>query len=147
MAWIEQEYIVQLVTAFTSSLAFALLFNVRGKKILPAGLGGLVAWGVYLAVKPYIATDVARYFIASMALTFYGEIFARIMKSPATVFVVCSAIPLFPGGGLYKTMQYAVAGELENFTRQGTYTLLLALAIAAGMLCTMTIVNLISRKR
>ena len=35
--------IVQLIAAWAGSLGFALLFNVRGKKLAFASLGGLLA--------------------------------------------------------------------------------------------------------
>ena len=47
--------IMQLATAFLGSLGFALLFQVRRKRLLLASLGGLLAWGVYLLMG--MATD------------------------------------------------------------------------------------------
>ena len=49
------DMLIQLVTAFTGSLGFALLFHVRKEKLLLASLGGLLAWGVYLLMG--LATD------------------------------------------------------------------------------------------
>ena len=37
------DMLIQLVTAFTGSLGFALLFHVRKEKLLLASLGGLLA--------------------------------------------------------------------------------------------------------
>ncbi len=135
------EYIIQLITAFTGSVGFCLLFNVRRGKLFLAGLGGVIAWGVYLLAGLWIDGDVPRFFLASLVLTLYAEIMARTLKAPATVFLVSASIPLIPGGSLYTTMRYAVESRWAEFSAQGTDTLLLAAAIAGGMMCMMAILH------
>lgn len=133
---------IQLLTAFLGSLGFALLFNVRGNKLLPASLGGLLSWGVYLLAGLFTASDPLRYLIASITFTLYAEILARVLKTPATLFLVSAAIPLIPGGSLYRTMEYAMQGDSASFGVWGLATLLLAASIAAGILLTMAVVNM-----
>ena len=41
-------YTVQMVTAFLGSMGFSILFNIRRTKLLIAGFGGALSWGVYL---------------------------------------------------------------------------------------------------
>ena len=130
-----QDMLIQLVTAFLGSLGFALLFHVRRERLLPASLGGLLAWGVYLLMGMATDQDVVRYFVASVALTVYAETLARVIKAPATLFIVTASIPLIPGGSLYRTMQ--------NFMT----TVLLAVAIAVGMLFPTAIFQLLRRIR
>ena len=113
-----KEYIPQLVTAFTGSLGFAMLFHVRRQKLLLASLGGLLAWSVYLLMGRFSDQDVVRYFVASVVLTVYAELMARRVKCPATLFLVTAAVPLIPGGSLYHTMEYFMESELEAFSRQ-----------------------------
>lgn len=134
-------YVVQLLTAFTGSLGFAVLFNIKRQKLLAAAFGGFLAWGIYLMAGIWLDSDPIRFLIASIALTFYAEAFARIKKAPATIFLVSAAIPLIPGGSLYQTMRYAVAGQWERFAVQGTETILLAVAIAIGMLCGLSVLR------
>ena len=100
-----RDIVIQLVTAFAGSLGFALLFHVRREKLLLASLGGLLAWGVYLLMGLATDQDVVRYFVASVALAVYAESLARVVKCPATLFIVTASIPLIPGGSLYHTMQ------------------------------------------
>ncbi|MDE7054109.1 MAG: threonine/serine exporter family protein [Oscillospiraceae bacterium] len=139
--------IMQLATAFLGSLGFALLFQVRRKRLLLASLGGLLAWGVYLLMGMATDQDVIRYFVASVALTVYAEILARLVKCPATLFIVTASIPLIPGGSLYRTMQHFMQNDLEAFSRQGLATVLLAVAIAVGMLFPTAIFQLLHRVR
>ena len=125
--------ILQVVTAFLGSLGFSMLFNVRGSKLFIAGLGGALSWGLYLLLGPYLENDSFKYFFASVFVTIYAEIFARIKKSPTTSFLVPSFIPLIPGGALYSTMKYALNNDWSMFADKAAYTFQLALALAGGI--------------
>ena len=140
-------YVLQLAAAFSGSMGFALLFQVRRGKLLLASLGGLLAWAVYLALRPVMPQDVPRFFVASVVLTIYAEILARVVKCPATLFLVTAAVPLIPGGSLYNTMRYFVQGDFAASSSQGLNTILLALAIAAGMIVPMSMIQLGRRVR
>lgn len=137
--------ILQLVTAFLGSLGFALLFHVKRERLLLASLGGLLAWGVYLLMGQVTDQDVVRYFVASVVLTVYAEVLARMVKCPATLFIVTAAIPLIPGGSLYRTMEFFMENDLEAFSRQALTTVLLAVALAVGMLFPTSIFQLLRR--
>lgn len=128
------KYAMELTTAFIGSLGFAMLFHVRREKLLLASLGGLLAWGVYLLAGIWSGEDVVRYFTASVVLTIYGEILARVVKCPATLFIVTASIPLIPGGSLYHTMKFFMEGNFSACSVQGLQTVLLAVSIAVGML-------------
>ncbi len=134
-------YVIQLAAAFIGSMGFAMLFNIRGDKLLSCALGGLASWSVYLALGMIVQDDVIRFFITSMALTLYAEVMARIRRSPDTIYIICAAIPLIPGGSLYNTMHFAAQGRWEEFSETGMHTLLLAAAIAVGILCMMTLMH------
>lgn len=140
-------YIMQLVTAFIGSWGFAMLFHVRRERLLLASLGGLLAWGAYLLMGFVSGQDVVRYFFASVALTVYAETMARVVKCPATLFLITAAIPLVPGGSLYKTMQFFMQNDLDAFSRQALTTVLLAVAIAVGMLFPTSVFQLLQRVR
>ena len=140
-------YIMQLVTAFIGSWGFAMLFHVRREKLLLASLGGLLAWGVYLLMGFVSGQDVVRYFFAAVALTVYAETLARVVKCPATLFLITAAIPLVPGGSLYRTMQHFMQNDLEAFSHQALTTVLLAVSIAVGMLFPTSVFQLLQRLR
>ena len=140
-------HMIQLAGAFAGSFGFALLFHVRREKLLLASLGGLLAWGVYLLMGLVVVQDVPRFFVASVAVTIYAELLARAVKCPATLFLVTAAVPLIPGGSLYQTMRFFLAGDFAACSAQGLNTLLLAVAIAVGMLCPMSFFQLLRRTR
>lgn len=79
-----------------------------GKNLFWGALGGLLAWGSYLIFLYLGCSDVIGYLLSSMLITVYAEICARCFRAPATVFLMSSAIPLIPGGSLYRTMVCAV---------------------------------------
>ena len=89
--------------------------------------------------------DVVRYFVSSVVLTVYAESLARIVKCPATLFIVTAAVPLIPGGSLYHTMEYFMRNDLAACSAQGLTTVLLAVAIAVGILFPTSIFQLVQR--
>ena len=131
----------QFLLAGLGALGFSLVFNVRGRQLVFTTLGGLIAWGVYLALAPTGLGNVGRYLIASVLITIYAEVCARKRKAPATVFLMSAAIPLSPGRSLSATWVYAVPQNGEGFLRQGLSTLLLAGAIAAGIILVSTVMH------
>ncbi|MBQ4574472.1 MAG: threonine/serine exporter family protein [Clostridia bacterium] len=129
-----QTNLLQLLWALLGSVSFAMLFNVRGRHLLISSLGGFFLWAVYLLCGNFISNEYALYFIAAAAATVYAEVFARVMKTPTTLFLVVAVIPLVPGGKLYYTMEHAVNGEMEQFFSAGAATMGFTVAIAAGIL-------------
>lgn len=136
-----QEILIQLCSPFLGSLGFALLFNTRGRHLLPAALGGLLSWGVYLWGMSLELGEVGAYVAASVVLTLYSEWMAHRMKCPATVYLVSAAIPLVPGKMLYTTMGWGIRQDWNQFMSGVTQTLMLALAIAGGILVAMTLLS------
>ena len=115
-----REAIIQIVTGTLGCLGFGVLFNIRGKRLLGAAFGGFLSWTIFLLCGLFSASDPLNYFIAATITTFYGEIMARVLKTPATTFVITSLIPLIPGGSLYYTMAYAYE-KSENFLSKGSF--------------------------
>ena len=135
--------IIELLAGFTGSLGFAVLFHVSKEKLFLAGFGGFLSWAVYQFMGIWVASDVPRFFVSSVVVTLYAEILARVMKCPATIFLVVGTIPLIPGGGLYRTMRFFMLGDYAAFSKQGLTTVFLAVAIAVGMLLPTTVFQMI----
>jgi len=135
--------ILQLAAAWLGTLGFAMLFNVRGRRLAYASLGGLLAWAVYLLVERLGANVYLSGFCATVALTLYAEIMAIAQKTPVTVFLVSAAIPLIPGAGLYRAMDCAMHGDWAGFGAEGSYALLFAASMAAGITATTIVFQLV----
>ena len=126
--------LIQIFTGFLGSLGFSILFNIRGRKLWVASLGGLISWTIFLLLEPVFQGEASRYFFAAAAVTVYSEVFARVLKTPTTTFLVSSIVPLIPGGSLYYTMNYALNEQWDLFVQKAFSTLELALALAVGII-------------
>ena len=138
--------IIQIFMACLSSLGFSVIYNIRGKKLVAATLGGLVSWSVFLLLGFAIGDEVTRYFIVSVIMSAYSEIMARLLKTPTTTFIITTLIPLIPGGNLYYTMSSAFGGNLDSFMTNGAITLKLALSLALGVVVVTAFANFFSKR-
>ena len=101
-----------------------------------AALGGCLSWAVYLAVEFITPSPYVCGFWSTVAITLYAECMARIHKTPVTVFLVSATIPLIPGAALYRTMNWMLMKDWAKFQKDGIYTILFAVSMAAGMTLT-----------
>ena len=138
--------VIQIITGFIGSLGFAILFNVRGKKMLFAALGGLLSWGIFVLLGFAIESEAVRYFIVAALISLYAEVMARVLRTPTTTFIMTALIPLIPGGSLYYTMAYALESDLTRFFEKGVDTLQLALALALGVIVAAAAAKIVFRK-
>lgn len=138
-----EQCIIQLITATLGSFGFSVLYNHRSNKLIIATLGGLFSWLVYLLLEPLFPSESIRYLISSSAITIYAEIFARVLRTPTTSFLVPSIIPLVPGRALYYTMNYALHSQWPECVESAMYTMQLALFIAVGIIAVTTSIRIL----
>ena len=93
------DIIMPCVYAFFASFGFSYVFNLRGKNMFYAALGGGLSWFVYLLFAGCFSSDVPQFFLSMVAVSLYSEYMARKHHSPVTVYLVIAYIPLVPGGG------------------------------------------------
>lgn len=134
--------LMQIFTGFLGSLGFSILFNIKGRKLLIASLGGLISWTVFLLLEPLFPGEAIRFFFSAATVTVYSEVFARVLKTPTTTFLVSSIVPLIPGGSLYYTMNYALNEQWDLFVQKAFSTLELALALAVGIIAVTTLTRM-----
>ena len=125
--------IVQIITSFFGSLGFALIFNLRKRHLVYASIGGIACWVAYLLTCNFSDGVYVPTVIASAVAALYAEIFARILKVPATVIFVSAIVPLIPGSSLFYTMSSAVLGDMQQFRVVGERTLFYVLGITSGI--------------
>lgn len=135
MGWNE---FVQIIAATAGTLGFALAFNIRGKKVFVAAFGGCFGWVLFLLMGLFLESEVLRYFIASLLVSIYGEVMARLLKTPTIIFNIVCLVPFVPGGSLYYTMTNAFSGDLSGFLKSGSNTLQLAAALSFGVVIVST---------
>lgn len=138
---------IEVIAAFISSFAFGIVFNIKGKNLFFAALCGALGWFVYKFSLKLEMTDTTSLFLASLALSIYSEIFARILKTPVTTFVIAALIPLVPGGGMYYTMVEAITGDVMNSLEIGIKTIASAGTLALGIILVSTITKTIIKNK
>lgn len=118
--------------AALGSLGFGYLFHVKGYKMCVASFIGGVGGFVYSLSLANGQSNAMSLFFASICVSILSELFARILKCPVTIFLICAIIPLVPGGAMYYTMLEVVQGNNELALAKGIDTIIQACSIAFG---------------
>ena len=127
----------ETAAACIGSLGFAMLFNLRGRRLLWCAFGGGMSWAVYIFCMLIMGAGLyTSLFFASAAVVALAEILARRIKTPVTVLMVPMIIPLIPGGTLYYAMSYLLEIRYELFAREARSLTLQVFAIALGIIIT-----------
>lgn len=134
-----------VITSFIATAGFALAFHIKAKHLLWAAIGGALTCAVYVSFDAVGASLFLSNFAASLCSVLYASILARLLKTPATIFVSACIIPLAPGGSLFYTMNNLIMWDEQAFFMHGTNTLLIALGIAGGIVVESATVYLIGK--
>lgn len=126
--------ILAVISSFFGSLGFSLLYNARGRRILIPAVGGAVFWGIYLSFLQFYNNEYLGFFFVAILITIYAEIWARILKTPATTVLMPTVIPFIPGGAFYYAMSAALKTDMVTFAEKARLALGLAAALAAGIM-------------
>ena len=124
------EQIGQLVAQFfiagAGTLSFAVLF-ASPKRTLPyCGLVGAMGWFIYELAVLFGLESFAASLLAVIPLTLLARIFAIVLKTPVTIF-------LLPGAGIYYTAYYFIQGSNTLALANGISTFKIAVALAIGI--------------
>ena len=136
------DIIIQILTCVLGTIGFAVTMRAPRKTLLYIAIGGLISAGIERTLSLFF-NDFISCLIAMIVLSLYCEIIARIIKSPTTVTLMPSTIPLLPGSAIYYTMFWAINGNKELLIKNATSTLLAGLGIALGAVIASTIVKFI----
>lgn len=139
--------IIVMVSSFIATFGFGILFNIKGYKLILAGIGGMLGSVVYTIALNNNISLVTSLFLASLVFSCYSEILARICKTPVTTFLISALIPLVPGNGMYQTMKLAIDGNVMEALQVGLDTLTSAGALALGTILVSTIMRFLLRRQ
>ena len=127
------QLVAQFFLAGAGTLSFAILFACP-RRTLPCGaLGGAAGWFVYELAVLYGADAAAASLIAVIPLTLVSRLFAILLKTPVTVFLLTGIFPLVPGAGIYYTADYFIQGENTLSLANGISTFKVAVSLAVGI--------------
>lgn len=126
--------IIDIISAFFATMGFALLYNIRRKKLIVASLCGAFSWMVYLIADGVTDSLVIPYFISGISIALYSELAAPLLRAPVTVFLIPGIIPLVPGLTIYRTMESCLFGDIQGFAEGLVNTLKIGGAISLGLI-------------
>ena len=134
-------FLLPCLYAVMACVAFCFILNQRGLLLVVSSLGGGVGGPVCLLCA-FTGSDIVQYFAGAVAVALYAEVMARLLKAPATGFLVVGILPFVPGGGIYYTMEYCLSGNTQLFLSTGIHTFGVAGAVAVGLLLASSLVRL-----
>ena len=139
------QHVIQTLMGALGAVGFAILFNVRGKRLILFFLGGALDWAVYLICTQNGCSMFVGLLFATMTAAISSEILARIIRTPVLLSLVPMLIPLIPGGDLYRSMDGLIQGDSECFLHHGSNAITAAGAICLGIICVTAITHIILR--
>ncbi len=128
------EVIIKIIAGVISTFGFAILFRLKPSQWVFASLDGLVACVLYFAFIDLFDTELLPNAIAAFGAAIFAEIFARIAKTPATVFLLPGCIALVPGGSLYYTMSNLISQNNDAAVDCFLTTLSVGIGIGGGVI-------------
>ncbi|MBW4828594.1 MAG: threonine/serine exporter family protein [Clostridiaceae bacterium] len=139
------EFIKQFVFSFFGTIGASILFSIPRDSIIVSGTVGALGWMTYTAILGRYSSPVAGTFFGALAVGIIGELLARHLKKPATVFIIPGIIPLVPGAGMYYTMLALIEKRFLDAANIGTETLFIAVAISIGIVISSSLSRSIKR--
>ena len=127
------ELVAQLFLAGAGTLSFAILFACPRRSLPYCALVGAVGWFVYELLTMFGLDSAAASLLAVIPLTLLTRIFALMLKTPVTVFLLSGIFPLVPGAGIYYTAYYFIQGNNALAFSNGISTFKIAVALAVGI--------------
>ncbi len=133
---------VKIAAVFVMGTAVGVMYRIPRGLLPYGGLNAVLAWLVAYLLGAAGMSVVAAIFFGSVALGAAAEALARLLRKPATIFIIPGFIPLVPGREAYTTMRWLVEGQHGDALAMGMQTLLTAGAIAFGIFVSITVYRL-----
>jgi len=127
-----RELVLNMIYCFAATWFFALIMNSPKKVLFHSSLIASVGYLVYMLCVNSGKVKLG-FFLGTLVIVFFGEILARLIKMPATIFIFPGVIPIVPGLGLYQTMLAFVQNDIFSALEIGVNTILNIGAMAIAM--------------
>ena len=138
-----EKYLLQMIMGCIGAVGFAVLFNVKRDNLLWIAGASALSWMGY-AVCMLLGSGVFwAFFCGTAVAALISEILARLVRVPVLMLLVPILIPLIPGGDLYHMMSNLVRGNDPEVLRYGRLLLMEASAIALGIICVASVMNIL----
>ena len=139
------QWFIQLPAAFLGTMGFSILFGSPRRYYLPSAIAGTAGWAVWISLT---SAPASAAFLSALVVATVSELFAKAVRCPSTVFLICGIIPLVPGGGIFWTAYFLVSDQLRSAAYTGYTALKITIAIAGGIILAGAITaRILKRKR
>ena len=135
--------LAQIPCALLATFGFCIIFNVPTQKFPICAIIGALSWMSYQAFIYMGLSQVFAAFISSCIVWLLSNICSRLFKETSTMFIIPGILCLVPGSGMYYTMLAMLHHDIEATASTGTVTLMVAGAIAAGLLAMGSVMGVI----
>jgi len=85
-------------------------------------------------------------FFATLAVALMSHSYARILKTPVTLFLITGILPLVPGVGMYQTVYYLITNDEKLSRYYFNQTMQIAGMIALAIFIVDTIFRIFQKK-
>ena len=114
--------------------------QLRGTKLITIGLGGALAWFIFL-IGRMRGNAMIGLFLAVTVAALIAELQARIRRTPVLVMEVPLLVPLIPGGDLYRMTVSIMKNGIQASLGAFVWLVQEVFIIAAGVICVQTVVT------
>jgi uncharacterized membrane protein YjjB (DUF3815 family) len=91
--------------------------------------------------------NVLATFIGALIVSLIGELLARILKMPSTIFIITGIFPIVPGAMAYNTIALLTKSELANMASSAMETIACAGALAFGIMVVSSFSSIIKKAK
>lgn len=137
---------MDFVNALFATIGFAIVFRAPSRAVLPAGIIGGIGWMVYLQFELSGMEIAAAAFFSALSIGLLGELAAKIMKMPATTFVVPGIVTIVPGYGIYQSVLFMIQRNMGSASREAATVALIGVGIAVGILMASSLSRVLLRR-
>lgn len=101
----------EILSGALGTFAFSVLMQVPRRLLFFTTFGGLLSGTVYRFAEENGMGAFGATLWGMLAVALYAELLARVLKTPSTVLLYPSTVPLLPGSAIYYAMQYLLWGQ------------------------------------
>lgn len=124
-----------IIYSILGTLGFLAVLNMPKSKIPAAIIGAAISAVISVLFYESLGTFVSV-LIASVSVGIYSEIMARFLKTPSTIILIPSTLPLLPGGTLYYSVNYFIQSNYALSNEYALETIKAGFGIAVGAIIT-----------
>jgi len=139
-----QTIIFEFTVCTAATVFFSLLMNAPPKTVPVSALVGGTSWIIYKLILAFGQPEFLAYFFGALLVAVSAEVFARLFKMPAPIFIFPALIPVVPGTRLYKTALALVEQRYTEFRDEATRTLFAFCAITVALALTSVVARSVS---